>query len=165
MRACGLAALEDFRHVYEGPDPYSLSALLALLLAAQIYLSREYIFQDTPDNVRRSTANQLLGELTQRLFTRFRSSPERGDYLVRGVVVRTDLLDAFTVQFVELEVKWGYSSFGPGFADLSIPSAFTLALQLVDYRLAQQIADLCPEAFTTPGLRGWRAAVRGLGEH
>jgi hypothetical protein len=30
-----------------------------------------------------------------------------------------------------------------------------------DYAAADQVADSCPDAFISPGLRGWRAAVRG----
>jgi hypothetical protein len=45
---------------------------------------------------------------------------------------------------------------------VSLPSAFKLFISLNDYRGAQQVAELCPNAFDTPGLKGWRFAVRGF---
>jgi hypothetical protein len=106
--------------------------------------------------------NTLLGELAQRLVTCFRASPERDNYLVRGVIIETDLAGTFEAELTDHEVSWGVTSGGTWGLQFHVPSAFTLFRYLGDYDLAQQVIDLCPDAFTTPGLRGWKAAVRGL---
>jgi len=64
--------------------------------------------------------------------------------------------------FSSFEVDW--SSERPGFGKLEqhLPSAFLIFRYLGDYQGAKSVVDLCPDAFTTPGLRGWKAAVRGL---
>lgn len=41
-------------------------------------------------------------------------------------------------------------------------SPFRLLLALEDYVGAQDIIKPCPDAFRTPGLKGWRSAVRGF---
>jgi hypothetical protein len=49
----------------------------------------------------------------------------------------------------------------PGMLRLTIQSAFCKFVSMSDYAAAAQVADVCPDAFISPGLRGWRAAVRG----
>ena len=44
---------------------------------------------------------------------------------------------------------------------LTMSSAFSLLVRGGDYTAANAVADACPEAFTSHGLRGWRAAVSG----
>ena len=45
---------------------------------------------------------------------------------------------------------------------ISLPSAFTLFIALGDYQGAYAVIERCPDTFTTPGLRGWKAAVQGF---
>ncbi len=83
-------------------------------------------------------------------------------HLVRGAWVQTDLQDRFDIVVPAREVDWGVESSGPGFYQFAIPSPFQLFIETADYAGAVRIASLCPEAFTTPGLRAWRAAARGF---
>jgi hypothetical protein len=43
-----------------------------------------------------------------------------------------------------------------------LPPAFSLFISGGDYRGAAAVIERCPQAFTTPELRGWKAAVRGF---
>jgi hypothetical protein len=53
-------------------------------------------------------------------------------------------------------------AFGVGSLVLNIESAFRILVRVGDYFAADSVARKCPEAFTSYGLRGWRAAVAGF---
>lgn len=65
-------------------------------------------------------------------------------------------------EFPSHEVAIGTEASDPGLICTSFPSAFRLFVMLTDYQAAHQIAERFPDAFSTPGLRGWKSAVRGF---
>jgi hypothetical protein len=105
---------------------------------------------------------QLQSELAQRLIECFSTSEQRDNFLVRGVVIHTDLVRRFEVECPDYEVDSSTEMWIPGVLDVHLPSAFTLFLRLDDYVAAGEVIRLCPHAFSTPGLVAWKAVVRGI---
>ncbi len=97
-------------------------------------------------------------EVAQRFLAFFSRSPRAANYLVRGVQLSTDLDGAWEPTFPEFEVPVGTEAFGER-VTLNLPSAFHLFIRVGDYQGAHAIVQAVPEAFTSPGLRGWKAAV------
>lgn len=160
MEPCAAGALSEYQTLYESGDWCSPQSLTALFLSYRLY-SREYLFSaDMAEQRRRARA--LLGEFAQRLVQCFEADENRENYLVRGFIVETDFENRFELEFPDYEVDWAVSSGGLFGLRFHLPSAFSLFRYLGDYELTKQIVDDCPDAFTTPGLRGWRAAVEGI---
>jgi hypothetical protein len=160
IESLAIGALEDYRQVYESEERCSTKGLTAILLATRLY-QRDFLFNSVVTDSRQR-ARSLLEELAQRLVTCFQNHPDRTGFLVRGVIVETDLVHRFEAQLTEHEVDWSITTGDRSMLRLRLPSAFTLLNYLGDYELANQVVDLCPDAFTTPGLRGWRSVVQGL---
>src|SRR5579859_2788885 len=70
-------------------------------------------------------------------------------------------LGTWRPEFPEVEIDSGGMMIGRAAVVLMMPSAFRLFVRGGDYVAADSVARACPETFTTPGLRGWRAAVSG----
>jgi hypothetical protein len=56
----------------------------------------------------------------------------------------------------------GLEQWGSGSVTINLPSAFQILVKLGDYRGAQTVVTECSDAFTTPGLRGWKAVVQAF---
>jgi hypothetical protein len=86
---------------------------------------------------------------------------KRAAYLVRGFHLLTDWEGTWTPEFPDFEIRGTGMGWGSEAIRLTIQSAFHRFVSMSDYAAADQVADSCPDAFISPGLRGWRAAVRG----
>ena len=85
-------------------------------------------------------------------------SENADNYLVREIVIVTDLDGQWNVQFPEYEVALNSEQLGEE-AILNIPSAFHLFVYGRDWLGAHEIVKTRKDAFTTPGLMGWRAVT------
>ena len=83
-------------------------------------------------------------------------------HLVRGLWLRTDFDQLFELVVPSSEIEWGQETGGPDYRQFSVPSPFQLFIETADYAGALSIASACPEAFSSPGVRGWRAAASGF---
>jgi hypothetical protein len=77
---------------------------------------------------------------------------------VRGTTIVTDLDGQWSVQFPQYEVPYETEQVGEQ-AIFNIPSAFRLLLFGRDWSGAHEIVKTRKDAFTTPGLMGWRAVT------
>lgn len=145
IRSCIRRALTDYRKCVEANPPDSYESLVALLKWSEAL----YFPLQSSD---RSQWEGLWNELAQRLFNYFKDSPHVDSYLVRGVLLKTDLEGDWESEFPEFEVAMGVSGLNrfEGFVTLNLPSAFRLFIYAGDYQGARAVIERCPQAFTTP---------------
>jgi hypothetical protein len=84
------------------------------------------------------------------------------NFLVRGVILTTDLEEKWEPSFPKFEVPYGLEGWGKNVVTINLPSAFHLFIRLGDYKNAHAVIERCPQAFSTPGLKGWMYAVQGF---
>lgn len=159
------AELQDFGRCVETSPTHSHESLSAL----SVWLEdlRKMIPLNLVDGLHLKRAMRDLGaELAQRLMSLGADSPHVEHYLVRGYVVATDLEDKWEAWFPSGEGRgieaWDPETWGNVLVTFRLPSAFSLFISGGDYRGADAVIERCPQAFTTPELRGWKAAVRGF---
>ena len=157
MAAAQDATIVDFQEAVKANGPDSLEGLAALHKLRGELSQLLWLFQVDRSKVEGSI-REVDEELAQRLLTYFADPPHADDYLVRGVQLSTDLESHWEVGFLEYEVPLGSEAFGDSVL-LNLPSAFRLFATAGDYLGAYAIAQRRPDAFTSPGLRGWKAAV------
>jgi hypothetical protein len=156
---CVLGALEAYATVYTTDEPCTIRSITAMFLASQLLFQRYLSVVPETEQVRR--ARELRTELGERLVHCFANTDGRDNYLVRGFIVETDFDQRFEVELPEYEVDSGISMGGQEGFRFNLPSAFQVFRYEADYDAARSIIEACPDAFTTPGLRGWRAGVLG----
>lgn len=154
---CARSAWRCYQQALETQPLEPLRRVVALLLAGML-IRQEFLFGPGP---KPEAQSNLALELAQTLATSFRRREDRSQCLVVGATIETDLLDRFEVKAANRETRWGCSLWTPSRLRLDVPSPFTLARYLGDYQLAHELIELCPDAFGTPALRGWRAAMLG----
>lgn len=156
-----IRAWRDFAKCIECCPPDSLESLAALIKwdaeAKRQKWIAEFAVSDLP-RLRRV----LWAELGQRLLACYSDSPRAKNYLVNGVILRSDLKGSWEPSFPEFEVRWGEEYSSNGSVAITLPSAFHLFMALNDYQGAQAVIDCCPGAFITPNLKGWKFAVQGF---
>jgi hypothetical protein len=149
-------ALTDFERVISEQPPNSPASIAAL------YKLRQSVNRTSWFDVDRVTAatqvRELSSELGQRLFKHFKGSEHAENYLVRGIVLVTDRDGTWEVRFPDYEVDSSVEHPGSELT-LNIPSAFQLFVSNGEWQAAHEIVSLCTDAFTTPGLKGWRAVT------
>jgi hypothetical protein len=151
------AALPDFDRVISEYAPESAASLASLYKTRQSLERTLWLFDaDRPAIVTR--VRELNSELAQRLLTHFANSDQADNYLVRGLVITTDLDGAWEEHFPDYEVPLGVEQWGQEII-LNVPSAFHLFVADGDWQGAHEIARARSSAFTTPGLKGWRAVT------
>ena len=158
MYAHYIDAVQDFENCVNSQQPDSLSSLAALLKLNSLLEEASLMFGLNTRIQRES----VFEELGQRLTSYFSESSNKVGYLVTGIYIKTDLASDWEPTFPDYEVMMGEERSGSGFLTLNLPSAFQIFVALGDYQGAQTVVNLCSEGFTTPGLRGWHAAVRGF---
>jgi hypothetical protein len=151
------AAMVDFHRVIADQPPNSISSLAALHKLRQA-VSREALLFETPRATTMSQIRELNSELAQRLLSYFGTSANSDGYLVRGVVIVTDLDGTWSNRFPAYEVPDETEQLGPELI-MNIPSAFRLFILDGEWLAAYEIVKTNNGAFTTPGLRGWRAVT------
>lgn len=155
------AGLQDFGRCVETSPTYSHESLSAH--SRWLLELRQIIPLNLVNSIYLKRAMRDLGaELAQRLMTHGVNSANVEHYLVKGHVLATDLEGQWEASFPRGEVPWGAEAWGDGGVMFSLPSAFNLFLSGADYQGANAVIERCPEAFTTPELRGWKAAIRGF---
>jgi len=162
LDACVTDALGEFEAAVSRTAATDLEGIVSLLLW-MTELGMNYHSSDPL--VVRDTIRGLREELAQRLLVLADEATEdepRAGFLIRGFRLETDFGGTWRPQFPEHEVDSGLIIFGVGSLVLNIESAFRILVRAGDYFAADAIARKCPEAFTSYGLRGWRAAVAGF---
>jgi hypothetical protein len=161
MQPAIASAMECYLQVSKDQDHCSDESLAALVKAIKVTW-QSYLWRDREEELRRLTP-VLSDDLAQRLVSCFAESDNAESYLVRGASLRIGADGAVTSEFTTYEVDMGAEQGSPpdGWT-VFLPSAFRLFLEQADYTVARQIAEKHADAFTTPALRGWRAAVLGF---
>ena len=151
VNACAEAALRDYEQCLETQPPCSPQNLLALLKC----------HRELSHYIR--VGDKLWAELGNRLL-HYSDSPNADSFLVRGFVLSGDLDREWVPSFPpgEISGQVEYPNWVEGKIDIEFPSALRIFRGIPDYQGAAAIIERCPDAFTTPGLRGWRAAVQGF---
>ena len=152
---CIEQAVSDFETSVDTQPRHSLEGLAAL----HLWLAQLRYFD--PNCAARPRV-WLQQELAERLLKFYGDSKERNSYLVTGFVLNTDLDGNWGADYPDFEITPGSQTRCGADLRLSIPSAFTLLVAVNDYLGAHEIAQRCPEAFTSAGLKGWSLAVRGF---
>jgi hypothetical protein len=149
------AALTDFQRVVSEQPPSSPESIAALYKLRQ-YVSRTSWFDDDRATVF-VRVRELSSELGHQLFKHYKDSLHADNYLVRGVVLVTDRDGAWETRFPDHEVESDVEHPGRELI-LNIPSAFHLFVRNGEWQAAYQM-NLCGDAFTTSGLKGWRSVT------
>jgi hypothetical protein len=152
------AALRDFETVVVEQPPDTAAALAALYKLWQTLNRSLWLFEEEDRETVRSRIRELESELFQRLLTHFGNSKYADNYLVMGIVIVTNLDGEWSIQFPDYEVSYN-SEQGGEETFLNIPSAFHLSIFGCDWPTAHEIIKGRNDAFTTPGLKGWRAVT------
>jgi hypothetical protein len=105
-----------------------------------------------------SEIHQLREELAQALFATYADDPHADNYLLRGIVIKTDLKGAWAIDFPAYDLDGGSSTYGT-VVTLDVISSFRLFVANSDWAGADQIIKKIANAFTSPNQRGWRAVV------
>jgi hypothetical protein len=150
--ACVSSAIRDFEESIRTGSPGAPENLLAL---SQLALGWRLL------GLGKAEIDHFRSELAQRLLRHYADSPHMESYLVRGFTLKSDLDREWEPSFPPL-AGWGVSQWCDNVLEIHLPSAFELFVSLTDYEGAYAIVQRCPDAFTTPGLRGWKAAVCGF---
>ena len=151
--------LADFERVISEQDPSSPASIAALYKLRQS-TDRVSWVSDVDRASISARIRELSSELGQRLFSHFRNSEHADSYLVRGVVIVTDRDGMWNTRFPDYEVPLGVEQPGRELI-LNVPSAFHLFARTGEWQAAHEVINLCNGAFTTPGLKGWRAVTLG----
>ena len=162
MYSCWVTSLRDYETFVANQATDSIQSLAGLAKLTSLLHRMSWTFDVNTSSKFRTKSNEFRDDLAHRLVTFFGNHPCSDSYLVKGVIVKTDLGAFWDVEYPEFEVDSSLEAFGNGILNLSIPSAFELYVRLTNYQGAQAIIDRCPKAFTTPGLRGWKSAVQGF---
>jgi hypothetical protein len=164
LYSCLTAAIQDYNKCIETQEPCAPEALAALVKLSGALGKLHTYFSELNEVAIPRTRDKLLGELGQRLITCYENTPYAEYYLVRGVWLQGNLEGDWEPSFPQWEVQWGVEtwSWSQRTVRISLPSAFELFIALGDYQGAYTVIERCPDAFTTPGLRGWKAAVQGF---
>ena len=159
ISTCFFAALDAFA---DGAESTEKLSRLGCLWMWRVVLDQNYVGLEA-SNVGVAT-RALDSELAQLLLELGEASDDanaRAAYLIRGFHLVTDLDGTWTPEFPDFEIRGTSIGWDPGSLRLTIQSAFHKFVSMSDYAAAAQVAESYPDAFVSPGLRGWRAAVRG----
>jgi hypothetical protein len=157
MRVAFQAGYADFERV-NAEEPLSSPASMAAVYKLRQSLVRASSLFDIDRAMISSRVRELNSELGRRLFKHFRDTEHADNYLARGIVLVTDMDGTWDTRFPDYEVHLGVEHGGQELV-LNIPSAFHLFVSNGEWQAAHEIVNLRKEAFTTPGLKGWRAVT------
>jgi hypothetical protein len=162
LGACLTDALSEFETAVARSAAIDLEGIASLRMWI-VELGLNYRSDDPL--VVRDAIRALREELAQRLIqlaTEATEDEARAGFLIRGFRLETDFAGTWRPEFPEFELDSGQIAFGIGSLVLNIESAFRTLVRVGDYVAADSVARKSPEAFTSFGLRGWRAAVAGF---
>jgi hypothetical protein len=162
LETCALGASREFEFAaVTNPNANELEVAAALRMWA---LEVGMNYRDVDPTRVRAEVGALQEELAERLIHIADSTDDpraRAGFLVRGFQLETDFGGTWRPEFPEVEIDSGGMMILPASVVLMMPSAFRLFVRGGDYVAADSVARSCPEAFTSHGPRGWRAAVSG----
>ena len=118
------------------------------------WVRRLFDLTDVPS----SRSRELSLEFAERLLFHFGQSEEADNYLIKGIILVSDLDGKWSVRFSEYEVPSDTEQCGQELI-LNVPSPFNLFVQDRDWFRAYEIVKAHLNSFTTPGLAGWRAVT------
>jgi hypothetical protein len=150
-------AMKDFEYVLEREMLDSLASIAALFKLRNTLFWTSTLFDS--EATARARARELSSELAERLLTHFARSERADNYLVRGIIITTDLDGSWSLHFPEYEVASTIERYENQELILNVPSAFQLFVEDRDWFRAHDIVKARPNGFTTPGLTGWRAVT------
>jgi hypothetical protein len=157
-----IKAISLYQKSADSTTRHSSEGLAALIkLASELAQLVSYTQVDKRKFLR-GLKEEIWEEIGQLLFMHYKNSLYAENYLVRGVLLSCDLQGNFIPSFPAFEVDWRVESCSNEKVIINLPSAFHLFIALADYEGAQKVIENCPNAFTSPGLKGWKAAVRGF---
>jgi hypothetical protein len=164
MFAMSKAALIEYQAAMNAPGVDRLEQIAALWMCrVEISLSRT-LFGPSEVGPVYGMLGSELAHILYELGMEAEEALAKDGFLIRGLLLTTDLEGTWTAHFPEVEIQgtvvMGSPTAGP--ITLTVESAFQHYVEVSDYTAAQGLANLRPEAFTTHGLRGWRSAVAGL---
>src|SRR5258707_5004014 len=151
------AGVADLERVVSEQSPSSPVWIAALYKLRQSLGRISQLF-DVDRAIVSTRVREFGSELAQRLFEYYRDSMHADSYFVRGVVIVTDRDGLWDTRFRDREFPLGVEQPGAELL-LNIPSAFQLFVSNHEWQAAHEIVILRKEAFTTPGLKGWRAVT------
>ena len=161
LKDCALGASREFETAISDPNANELEVAAALRMWA---LEVGMNYRDVDPTLVRREVGALQEELAERLIHIADKTDDpraRAGFLIRGFQLETDFAGTWRPEFPEVEIDSYGMTFGRGSVVLMMPSAFRLFVRGGDYVAADSVARACPGAFTSHGLRGWRAAVTG----
>jgi len=164
LYSCLMSAIGDYKKCIEILEPCEYEALAALVKINNLVSKLSIYFPERSNLTTYQKREKLLGELAQRFITCYAKVSSAEFYLIRGFWLEGDLEGTWKPSFPNEEVDWGIETWNASqhIIRISMPSAFKLLISLGDYQGAATVINTCPDAFTTPGLRGWKAAVQGF---
>jgi hypothetical protein len=118
------------------------------------------MFFDFDRTATSARVRELTSEFGYRLCKQYAKSDHADNYLVRGIHIATNRDGYWETIFPEYEVRLGFEQTGSNLL-LNISSAFNAFVSNREWQAANEIINLCPNAFTSPGLKGWRAVTLG----
>jgi hypothetical protein len=161
LKDCALGASREFEAAVTNPNANELEVVAALRMWA---LEVGMNYRDVDPTLARGEVRALQEELAERLIHIADKTDDpraRAGFLVRGFQLETDFEGTWRPEFPAVGIDSGAMMTGPDSIVLMMSSAFRLFARGGDYVAADSVARACPEAFTSHGLRGWRAATSG----
>jgi hypothetical protein len=163
VASCSLDAIRAFLRGASAAEAAPIERI-ACMYRLTIEVGQNYISVDnsaTRRNVR--GLNEELAQMLLQIGQQETDATARAGFLVRGFRIETDFQGAWRPDFPEAEVRDGTTLYNVQSITITIPSAFQLLVRAGDYFAANAVIQVSPpEAFNSPGLRGWCAAVRGF---
>jgi hypothetical protein len=159
---CAERALHELQTAAELTESDDLDRVAALRL---LIVATGMSYTDVDSSDVRVLLESLYEELGQHLLglgNRATDPGDRAGFLVHGFELETTFDGTWRTTPRGYEIADGSLRSSDSYLSMNISSAFTLFRRAGDYQAAQTVAVMCPEAFTSYGLRGWKAAVAGL---
>jgi hypothetical protein len=162
VERCVRQALSDYERAVVEPSTSDPEAVAALVGWSSL-LGLNYVDDDrTAVRQAYQALEQVLAQRLIDMASRENYAAERCSILIRGFRLTTDLKHEWRLDFPDVDVDRGMTTFDRSSITLRTPSAFRVLVGVGDYVAAHELAEACPEGFTTHGLRGWRAATAGF---
>jgi len=163
MASCLATAVQEFQKAISAPGAPALEQAASVWMClVEFGTTRGILFDSAEQSAIYRSLQGDLARILSKLGNNTEDISARFGFLVRGVILTTDFEGNWSTTFPEVEIRGQARSGGADQLTLYIESAFRYFIDSGDYVAANGIASQCPEAFTTPGLRGWRAALVGL---
>ncbi len=162
VEQCAEQALRELKIAVDLASSHDLDRIAALRVLLNVN-GMNYTGAN-PSDVRALLGSMYeeLGQTLLKLSMDAKNPTDRAGLLAHGFVLETEFQGTWRPVFRGFEVNGSAFRLGAGYLAMEIPSAFTLFKNAGDYEAAQTVAAMCPEAFTSHGLRGWRTAIAGL---